>query len=123
MLCKSEFDPFKERLPLKKVDIEPLLPREVVIGVGLDVMDIRRDSERLLDGNPFRFPDPVVFNLVGVVPMSVADAILSTSVPEDSRKVTIAVDEALELDETETREEFPKTWAVSNAYEKKCRTA
>jgi hypothetical protein len=100
------------------VNIEPLLPKEVVVGAELDVMDIRRDSERLLDGNPFRLPDPVVFNLIGVVPMSVADAILSTPVPEDSRKLSIAVDGALELDETETREEFPKTWTVSNAYEK-----
>jgi hypothetical protein len=45
MLCKSELDPFKKWLPFKDVVIELLLPREVAIGVGLDVMVIRRDSE------------------------------------------------------------------------------
>jgi hypothetical protein len=65
----------------------------------------------------------VVFNLVGVVPVSVADASPFTFVPEDSCKFPFAGDGALELDEFVIPEEFPETWTVSNAYEKKCRVA
>lgn len=55
---------------MEYADVEPLLPNEVILGVGLDVMDIREDSERLLGG-------------------------------------------AVEIDEVETREEFPKARTVS----------
>lgn len=54
---------------MEYADIEPLLPNEVVIGVGLDVMDIREVSERLLGGD-------------------------------------------VEIDEVDTREEFPKARTV-----------
>lgn len=50
MFCRPEIDSFRVWLLLDWAGIEPLLPREVPIGFGLDVMVVREKSGWLLGG-------------------------------------------------------------------------